>query len=199
MIDTIIFDWGGVCAPGHLLRDFSAKLSALSGIDKTIIEKKFREIELPYETGQIKPRDFWDNFCDKLESKISSDQARKVFFDSYKVDQNVLNLIKNLKEKHTTILLTNNYEDLFTHIKDKFNLTEYFHKLISSSEVKSKKPYEEMYKYAMNKYNIKPENSIFIDDKEKNVEAAKNLGFKGITFNDIDQLKVELKAYFVKV
>ena len=77
-------------------------------------------------------------------------------------------------------------------------MNEYFHHLISSSEVKSKKPAEEMYHHVIAKYKVKPENSIFIDDKEKNVETAKKLGFNCIVFTNCNQLKDELKTYEVR-
>ena len=91
-------------------------------VDNNSIEKKFRQFELPYQTGRIQPEDFWNNFCANLDDLISTDKAREIFFDSYKIDQEILSLIQKLKERQTTILLSNNYEDLFAHIKDKLQL-----------------------------------------------------------------------------
>lgn len=49
----------------------------------------------------------------------------------------------------------------------------------------------------LKKINSKPEESLFIDDQEKNVFAARSTGMKGIIYKDIKQLKKELKKYFI--
>jgi len=45
----------------------------------------------------------------------------------------------------------------------------------------------------MNKYNLKPEESVFIDDTQINIEAAKKLGLHGVLFNSADGMEKELE------
>ena len=44
------------------------------------------------------------------------------------------------------------------------------------------KPSEEIYKYLLNKYKLKAEECLFIDDIEKNIEGAKKVGMKAEIF-----------------
>ena len=54
--------------------------------------------------------------------------------------------------------------------------------LIYSYKEKCIKPEEKIYKTLLTRYNIKPENAIFFDDRPENVEAAKMLGIQGVVF-----------------
>ena len=79
MIKYIIFDWGGVFTHGHLLKDFAKNLSDKCGKNKNAIEKIFREAEYPYETGQVIPELFWDDFRKKLNINLTKEEIQKIF------------------------------------------------------------------------------------------------------------------------
>src|SRR3989344_2162462 len=124
MIKNIIFDWGGVCTIGNLLKDFSSSLSDKIQRDKNEIEKSFRELEYLYETGKISPDEYWLGFKEKLNIKFSVKEIREVFLNSYCPNTAVLNYVAQLRSRYKTILLTNNYEDLFAHIKLVYQLDQ---------------------------------------------------------------------------
>lgn len=194
MIKNIIFDWGGVCTYGHLLEDFSKKLAGMIGHDAKTIENAFRELEYPYETGVIPPDIFWRQFKEKLHLGQTIEELQSVFYASYDLNKDVLNLVGLLRSNYNTVLLTNNYEDMFTYIRTHYELDQYFEQLYSSSGIKRKKPEMISYTHVMNKLGIKPEEAVFIDDKEKNVAAAKQRGMHTIHFKNIKQLEIELQA-----
>ena len=56
------------------------------------------------------------------------------------------------------------------------------------------KPDPEFYKLLEKRFGVDLTESIFIDDREVNIEAAKNLGMTGILFKGIDDLKSNLKS-----
>ena len=56
-----------------------------------------------------------------------------------------------------------------------------------------RKPFPEFYKLLLNRYNVKPEETIFIDDNLRNVKAAEALGIKSIYFKEPLGLDLELK------
>jgi glucose-1-phosphatase len=191
MITTIIFDWGGVCTYGHLLKDFSASLSKKINLTKEQIEQKLREDEPLYELGKIDPKKFWKDFVIKIDNKISAKEAQKLFHSSYKTNENMLNFILSLRKKYKIILLTNNYSDLFEKMKEIYDLDKYFDKVYSSSELNTKKPKLEIYQWILKDLKVKANECIFVDDKEDNVLAAKKLGIKSIQFKNINQFKKE--------
>ena len=62
-------------------------------------------------------------------------------------------------------------------------------------EEKTRKPFDEIYHLTLNRFNIKAEHAIFIDDSLRNIEAANNLGINGIHFKSPEQLTQQLKTY----
>jgi len=192
----IIFDWGGVCTSGHLLKVFSSKLSGLSGLKEELIEKTFRDFEYPYETGKIRPIEFWKKFRNKLKINYPVQKLQKLFFSSYIVNQDVLEYILILKEKYRLIMFTNNYADMFQHLKNAYDLNKYFNEIFSSSDIKYKKPEKAAYEYVINKLRCKPNETIFVDDSIKNIIGAKEFGFKTILFKNIEELKEKLASTY---
>jgi putative hydrolase of the HAD superfamily len=193
MITHLIFDWGGVCTRGHLLRDFSRKLALACHGNAAEIEAIFRALEYPYETGKISPTKFWRVFKGQANCPLTVEQIREIFFNSYIIRPGMLDLLLSLRAKYKIILFTNNYQDLFAQLKKHYRLTKYFHRCFSSSGLKAKKPEPRAFSAVIKKLEIKPAQAIFIDDKEKNVLAAADFGFQTIQFENLAQMKKELK------
>ena len=66
---------------------------------------------------------------------------------------------------------------------------------IISSEEKVIKPDPEIYQRIFDKFNLKPEECIFTDDRAENIEGGKLLGMDGIVFTDAKQYERELREY----
>ena len=64
-----------------------------------------------------------------------------------------------------------------------------------SFEVGSVKPNINNYLTLLNKYNLKAEETLFIDDKLINVEGANKLGIIGIQFTSLKKLKEDINKY----
>ena len=55
------------------------------------------------------------------------------------------------------------------------------------------KPDPNIYKLLIKTYELTPQNTVFIDDKRVNVEAAKELGIQGIHFKNASKLREDLR------
>ena len=55
------------------------------------------------------------------------------------------------------------------------------------------KPQEKIYRILLERYGLKAEESIFIDDNPANIEGGKAVGIDGIVFQTVEQLKEELE------
>lgn len=60
------------------------------------------------------------------------------------------------------------------------------------------KPYPEIYNILLEKYNLKAEECVFLDDSEKNIKGGENCGIKGIVFTDLDDAMTKLDALGVR-
>ena len=64
---------------------------------------------------------------------------------------------------------------------------------IISSEEKVIKPEAEIYHRLFDRFNLKPEECIFADDRAENIEGGRRVGMEGIVFTDARQYERELR------
>ena len=105
--------------------------------------------------------------------------------------------IKGLKERGYRVYLLSNYpETLFTmHAANgSFPFLEYVDGKVVSAFVKKIKPDADIYECLMDKYELQPEECVFIDDREENVQGARYVGMHGICLRSYEQANTELEA-----
>lgn len=91
-----------------------------------------------------------------------------------------------------TYALTNWSAETFHIALERYDFLHWFDGRVVSGEEKTRKPFHVFYQKLLDRYNIDPAKSLFIDDNLRNVKAAEELGIKGIYFQNADQLKKEL-------
>ena len=69
-----------------------------------------------------------------------------------------------------------------------------FDVLVWSYQLRMAKPDPAIYRYALEKLGTRPEETLFIDDRQVNVEAATALGMKALLFTTVAQLRTDLIA-----
>ena len=104
----------------------------------------------------------------------------------------MINYIKILKKKYKIAILSNFAAGLEKLLNDVLNIYHLFDVVVSSYDLRIGKPNPEIYYHTLEKLNVKPEEAVFIDDMERNTEAAEKLGIKSIRFQDFSQLKEDL-------
>jgi len=97
------------------------------------------------------------------------------------------------QKQYKIVALTNWSHETFPIALERFEFLHWFEGIVVSGEEKTRKPFKEIYEITLNRFNIKAEQSLFIDDNSRNIEAAQALGINGIHFKSpkllIDQLK----------
>jgi len=69
-----------------------------------------------------------------------------------------------------------------------------FDVLVWSYQLRMAKPDPAIYRYTLDKLGVQPAESLFIDDREINIEAAIALGMNALLFTTVDQLRADLVA-----
>ena len=92
----------------------------------------------------------------------------------------------------TTIALTNWSAETFPIALKKFDFLHWFEGIVVSGEEKTRKPFADIYQLALERYSLKASETVFIDDNQRNVKAAEELGIHGIHFQNPTQLKRKL-------
>ena len=104
-----------------------------------------------------------------------------------KVDENVLNLIKKLKNNNYKIYLLSNINPYTYEFVEKSGLFELVDGYVLSYQEHKVKPFVSIYTTLLERYNLIPSESVFIDDNQNNITTGNSLG--------IISKKVELDNY----
>jgi len=104
-----------------------------------------------------------------------------------------MDFISDLRKTYKVYILSDTVnvaqdDNLTQTLKSKFD--GYF----VSYEQGFKKPDKKAFLNILSKINSKPEECIFIDDTEKNIIAANQLGIKSFLYKNLKQLKKEIRA-----
>lgn len=103
-------------------------------------------------------------------------------------------MISRLKSLGYHVYLLSNYPDNLYKIHwPSFKFYSMVDGYVVSAAVKLKKPNPAIYKLLCNRYQLKPEECLFIDDRQDNVDAAIQIGMKAVLFEGYESLKEYLK------
>ena len=102
-------------------------------------------------------------------------------------------LVKRLKDdtNYSLFLLSNTSLRFYEFSKD-YKVFEYFDGKIISAAEKMLKPDPEIYHLLCSRYHLKPEECLFIDDVQENINAAKKCGLRAHRFQGAGELKTFL-------
>jgi len=93
-----------------------------------------------------------------------------------------------------TAILSNMGDSVLDHILSKHAWIQRFDVLVWSYQLGIAKPDPAIYRYALDKLGTRPEETLFIDDKRENIEAARALGIQSIEYSTVEQLRADLIA-----
>lgn len=198
MIKNIVFDVGEVLL-GYRWKEMLM-------VDHGLTEERAEKIGEIVFSNQI-----WADFDLGLLSKQKVMERMGEEFPDYREDLNwflenanlmpverpkVWEIFSSLKEKGYRIYLLSNYsQELFEIHTKGADFLEMIDGKVVSYEIQIAKPDERIYQHLFDKYHIKPEESVFFDDRIENVEAAVKLGMTGVQVLSEEQLLGELKNY----
>ena len=145
-----------------------------------------------YETGKMTSLEFFQSLKDFFHLQISFDEFPTIWNDIFTENGEVSEIVRSLKGNVRLGLVSNTNALHFDYIASRFPVVHSFDRWILSHEVGFKKPAPEIYLRAIEWASVEPPNILFIDDIQRNVEAAVSLGIQGIQFVSAEKLKEEL-------
>lgn len=91
--------------------------------------------------------------------------------------------------KYKVVALTNWSAETFPIAQKKYEFLSWFEGIVVSGTEKCIKPDHKIYNIILNRYNLKVEECLFIDDNIHNIEAAQKLGIRTHHFSSPDNLQ----------
>ena len=199
-IENVIFDLGGVILDidYNLTRIAFEKLGVVN-FDEMYSQASADRLFQKLETGLIAEDDFFAelNKCTGLRlSPLEITTAWNAMLLQYR--EKSLGFLTTIQPKYNLFLLSNTnfihltaLEKMFNSKKRNKTFGEYFNKAFYSCEIGLRKPDAECYQWVIDHLHIDPAKSLFIDDLEDNVAAAKSVGLQTIQLkagNKIEEL-----------
>ena len=202
MIKNIIFDIGNVILQfdiKEVIPNFTKKESEKQFIINNIINSpEWLQYSL-IDTGFIS-REQAIEIVEDRTNHINDELIEKFWYrynDYSFINDNVIDIIKELKEKDYKIyLLSNINSHTYNHIKDNklFNLVDGY---VFSYIEHQVKPYVGIYNTLLERYKLIPRECLFIDDNIKNITTANELGIQGkkVIPDNFESVVQTLKEY----
>jgi putative hydrolase of the HAD superfamily len=195
---AVIFDYGMVLT-GQPNADAHDAMIRITGLPRAEFETIYWADRHAYDEGKLTGLEFWQNLV--RDAKLNLDAATIDELDALDArmwtTQNPAMLAWQLKLKQhgiRTAILSNMGDTVLANIQREFDWLPRFDVLIWSFEHKMAKPEAAIYRVTLDKLGTRAEEALFIDDKQANVEAARDLGLVAIQFSTIEKLRSDLIA-----
>ncbi len=179
-IKNIVFDLGGVVFardPRKFEREF---IEFFSYITLPEMPHFWEEYDRGVSTYESVINDLAEyNNCDR---EFAEHNLRRSIVTQEEIPA-TKSLIAELKDaKYKLYVLSNMALDFIEFLRTK-DVYKYFDGEVVSCHEKVVKPDAEIYKILVDRYDLNPEETLFIDDRKSNIEAAQNEGICGYHFN----------------
>lgn len=186
MIKNLLFDLGGVIMDIRRLNCVASfERLGMKDADSFLGEYSQKGPFLQLEEGAISEAEFRTAVRQFIDGEVSDEQIDSAFCDflvgipKYRLEQ-----LRELKKQYGIYMLSNTNSIMWhSRIAEDFRQEglkreDYFDGIVTSFEARSIKPDAKIFHTVVEKLGIKPEETLFLDDSQKNLDAAAELGFQ---------------------
>lgn len=181
---NFIFDLGRVVLPiSPQTTSYNFNKLGVKNFDETIVHLKENELFDNFERGKVSANEFISFIQSQSNNNISKNQIIEAWnsmlldFPSERID-----LIRDLSKKYKVFLLSNTNEIHCNFYLSKFkkafgyDFDSIFTKAYYSHKIGHRKPDLEIYSHVLNEQNLIPQETLFFDDVQHNLDGASKLG-----------------------
>lgn len=186
MIKAVTFDLDGVYFTQDSIDAFIKKFpKKITDPDRMIYVLAKSDEMAKFKKGILTETDYWSYVQEEFDIKISLEEISQLFMDSYKTDPNVVEVVKKVRNLDIkTCICTNNYPTRINALHQKFNFLNDFDVQVFSYQVGAMKPDVKIFQSLIEKSGCQPNEIIFADDKQSNVDVALSLGINAFLYTD---------------
>ncbi len=186
MIKAVIFDFGQVLV--HFEPEYMVGRYVTDGEDKKLLEQVLfdRLYWDRLDEGTISNEETLSLVKKRLPERLW-EVADTIYYNwIYNIPEikGMRELITHLKEKYgVSIYLLSNISTYFSSHREEVSILSLLDGYVFSGEIGIVKPSREIFEHLLNKFNLRAQECIFIDDNEKNIKGATALGIGTYLFD----------------
>lgn len=175
-IKAVILDLDGVYFKEGT-KNFLDSVAEKFGVSREKVASLYLKSEemMEYKKGKMQGKDFWDFFITELNIKSNMQEFLELLQRGYNLNplaEKILHVLK--KDGVKPIICTNNFKERIRVLNERFDFVKDFALAIFSYDFGILKP--ELILNVIENSGLKPEEILFLDDSEKNVEGARKFG-----------------------
>lgn len=199
-ISALFWDVGGVLLTNGWDRHSRERAAKKFKLDWEDYEDRHELVVDRFETGRLSLDRYLDRTIFYRDRDFSKDVFKAHMFDQSKPLEGSLDVADRVVKAGRYLMSTLNNEsrEINQHRIDHFELRKRFSLFMTSSFLGVKKPEDEMFRLALDLSQREPEECVFIDDREINLEGADHLGLRTLHFKNAKQLEKDLHGLGLK-
>lgn len=197
-LHAVVFDYGMVLTglPDPVAYE---ALKRISGLSAERLDKFYWADRHAYDEGKLTGLQFWQKIVRDAELSLSDETVAELnewdarmwtTHNPAMVAWQARLVERGLK----TAILSNMGDSVHESIERTYDWIGRFDVRVWSYELKVAKPDRKIYEHVLEKLGTPAEETLFLDDKLENIEAAHALGMKGIVFSTVEKLRADLMA-----
>lgn len=195
---AVVFDYGMVLtgSPDAAAHD---ALLRITGLPLERFESLYWADRHAYDEGKLTGIAFWQKLLRDAGLKMAPSVVEELnLWDArmWTTQNSAMFAWQFQLKQHglLTAILSNMGDSVLENMKREFDWFPRFDVLVWSYQLRMAKPDPAIYRHTLAKLGTLPEETLFLDDKQINVEAAQALGMKALLFSNIGQLRTDLIA-----
>lgn len=183
------------CDLGNVILQFDfnsaiQKIAELSGrtfedIRKFLFWPGFQE---RYEKGKIGPQEFLDCLRDSLKVDASDEQLALIWNDVFSENRQMVDWLEIVIGKFPIWGISNTNALHYDYIHQRYPIVRKLNGWVLSYKIGCRKPEPEIFKVALKKAGVSPQQAFFVDDLPANVQAAEGAGICSQLFRGVSPL-----------
>jgi HAD superfamily hydrolase (TIGR01509 family) len=192
MVKAIVFDLDGMV---YLTTEmFSTRYAREFNLDPEIMVPFFKNQLAACQKGEMDLKEELDKVLETWKWTGTVDELLDYWFDDGQLNDHMLPLISELKEKGVLCgLCTNNEKYRLKYLKEKYDLGNVFDFIVTSYETGHLKPEKEIFDTVLEKINLSAGSVLVCDDKEKHVETLSAWEFVPYIYKNQEEFEKKLE------
>jgi putative hydrolase of the HAD superfamily len=193
---AVVFDYG-IVLTGPPDATARANMLRITGLPEERFHSLYWIDRPALDEGKLTGLGFWQKLLREAELPLDHAEELNRWDARLWTVENPIMVAWQLKLKQRgllTAILSNIGADVLASVERTFDWIHHFDVLVWSYQLGIVKPDPEIYRHTLRELGTNPEETLFIDDRRPNVEAARALGIQALEYSSVEQLREELIA-----